>query len=84
MYYSNYSDDFSQNSYLKVELRNGLTGQNYSYQYNWGNNWGNNWDDDFGIIGGAPSTPSTPSTLIIREKLNSTYLSVFLKLESFS
>ncbi|MDA9701550.1 hypothetical protein N9V02_06830 [Prochlorococcus sp. AH-736-L23] len=27
-----------------------------------GNNWGNNWDDDFGIIGGAPSTPSTPST----------------------
>ena len=36
MYYSNYSDDFSQNSYLKVELRNGLTGQNYSYQYDWG------------------------------------------------
>ena len=62
MYYSNYSDDFSQNSYLKVELRNGLTGQNYTYQYNWGNNWGNSWDDDFGLIGGTPSTPRTPST----------------------
>ena len=58
MYYSNYSDDFSQNSYLKVELRNGLTGQNYSYQYN----WGNSWDDDFGLIGGTPSTPRSPST----------------------
>ena len=56
MYYSNYSDEFSQNSYLKVELRNGLTGQNYSYQYN----WGNSWDDNYGSLC-TPPTPSVPS-----------------------
>ena len=56
MYYSNYSDDFSKNSYLKVELRNGITGQNYSYKYK----WGNSWDDNYGSLCALPPMPPMP------------------------
>ena len=56
MYYSNYSDDFSKNSYLKVELRNGITGQIYSYKYN----WGNGWDDNYGSLCALPPIPPIP------------------------
>ena len=59
MYYSNYSDDFSKNSYLKVELRNGITGQIYSYKYN----WGNGWDDNYGSLCALPTLPKLRTTL---------------------
>ena len=29
-------DNDSNSSYIKFEVRNGQTGQNYSYQYDWG------------------------------------------------
>jgi len=38
-------DDDSKSSYLKLELRNGQTDQNYSCEYNWGGeeySWGQN------------------------------------------
>ena len=36
MFLNDYSSE--SGSYLKIELRNGVSGDNFSYQYDWGKN----------------------------------------------